>query len=54
MSASDVAGSANPTIAEILAKLETDPKTGLNPDQAQLRTTSSTREEALQLIRFCC
>lgn len=39
MSASDVAGSANPTITEILAKLRTDPKTGLNPDQVQERLT---------------
>jgi hypothetical protein len=31
MAASDVGGSANPTIAEILTKLGTDPKTGLNP-----------------------
>jgi H+-transporting ATPase len=35
MAASDVGGSANPTIAEILTKLGTDPKTGLNPDQLQ-------------------
>jgi H+-transporting ATPase len=37
MSASDVAGSANPTIAKILANLGTDPKTGLNPSQVQQR-----------------
>src|SRR5215471_4084623 len=37
MSASDVAGSASPTVAEILAKLGTDPKTGLNPGQLQER-----------------
>jgi H+-transporting ATPase len=37
MSASDLAGSASPTIAEILAKLETDPKTGLNAAQLQER-----------------
>jgi hypothetical protein len=35
--ASDLAGSASPTIAEILAKLGTDPKTGLNPSQLQER-----------------
>jgi H+-transporting ATPase len=37
MAASDVGGFANPTIAEILAKLGTDPKTGLNPGQLQER-----------------
>jgi len=37
MSAFDVAGSANPTIAEILAKLGADPNTGLNPNQLQER-----------------
>ena len=30
MSGSDVAGLASPNVAEILAKLGTDPKTGLN------------------------
>ena len=30
MSVSDLARSASPTVAEILAKLGTDPKTGLN------------------------
>ncbi len=35
MAASDAGGSANPTIAEILTKLGTDPKTGLNPGQLQ-------------------
>jgi hypothetical protein len=34
MSASDFARSAGPTVAEILAKLGTDPKTGLNIVQA--------------------
>ncbi len=34
MSASDFARSAGPTVAEILAKLGTDPKTGLNTVQA--------------------
>src|SRR5438067_4177847 len=37
MSASDVAGSASPTISEILTKLGTDPKTGLSPGQQQER-----------------
>ncbi|HEU5247365.1 MAG TPA: plasma-membrane proton-efflux P-type ATPase [Candidatus Udaeobacter sp.] len=37
MSASDVAGSASPSVAEILTKLDTDPKTGLNPGQLQER-----------------
>jgi magnesium-transporting ATPase (P-type) len=37
MPASDLAGSASSTIAEILAKLGTDPKTGLNPAQLQER-----------------
>src|SRR5437773_11316871 len=37
MSASDLGGSGNPTIAQILAKLGTDPKTGLNPSQLQER-----------------
>jgi E1-E2 ATPase/cation transport ATPase-like protein len=37
MSASDVGGSARCTVAEILAKLGTDPKTGLNPVQLQKR-----------------
>jgi hypothetical protein len=31
MPASDLAGPASTTIAELLAKLGTDPKTGLNP-----------------------
>src|SRR6266536_4512025 len=35
MAVSDVGGSANPTVAEILIKLGTDPKTGLNPGQLQ-------------------
>jgi H+-transporting ATPase len=33
----DLAGSASSTIAEILAKLGTDPKTGLNPAELQQR-----------------
>jgi len=33
----DVTGSAGPTVAEILAKLGTDPKTGLNPAELQKR-----------------
>jgi len=37
MPASDLTGSASPTIAEMLAKLGTDPKTGLNPAQVQER-----------------
>ena len=37
MSASDVAGFASPNVAEILAKLGTDPKTGLNAGQLQER-----------------
>jgi H+-transporting ATPase len=37
MSGSDVAGLANPNVAEIVAKLETDPKTGLNAGQLQER-----------------
>src|SRR5919201_1973988 len=37
MSASESAGSASPTITEILAKLGTDPKTGLKPGQLQER-----------------
>src|SRR5438094_4987295 len=37
MSAPDVAGSASPTISEILTKLGTDPKTGLSPGQQQER-----------------
>jgi H+-transporting ATPase len=37
MSATDLAGSTGHTIAEILAKLGTDPKTGLNPHQLQER-----------------
>ena len=36
MAASDVGGSANPTIAEILTKLETDPKIGLDPGQLRM------------------
>src|SRR5882757_473677 len=35
MSASDVAGSVSSTAAEILTKLGTDPRTGLNPGQLQ-------------------
>src|SRR6266566_7690214 len=37
MPASDFAGSANSTTAEILAKLGTDPKTGLDPAEGQER-----------------
>src|SRR5215470_115699 len=37
MSASDIAGSANPNIAEIVAKLGTNPTTGLNLGQVQER-----------------
>jgi H+-transporting ATPase len=37
MSASDLAESAGPTVAEILAKLGTDSKTGLNSDELQER-----------------
>jgi H+-transporting ATPase len=37
MPTSDLTGSASPTIAEILAKLGTDPKSGLNPAQVQER-----------------
>src|SRR5882672_4878332 len=40
MSASDVAGSASSTVAEILAKLGTDPRTGLNPGQLQERLSN--------------
>jgi H+-transporting ATPase len=39
MSASDHTGSPSSTVAEILAKLGTDPKTGLNPAQVQERLT---------------
>src|SRR6266576_2865717 len=39
MSASDHTGSATSTVAEILAKLGTDPKAGLNPAQVQERLT---------------
>ena len=37
MSGSDVAGLASPNVAEILARLGTDPKTGLNAGQLQER-----------------
>jgi hypothetical protein len=37
MSASDLAGSTSPTVAEILAKLGSDPNTGLNSVQLQGR-----------------
>src|SRR3989441_5232578 len=37
MSASDVAGSVSPSVAEVLAKLGTDPKTGLNSVELQER-----------------
>src|SRR5438128_10855003 len=37
MPTSDLAGSSSSTIAEILAKLGTDPNTGLNPAQVQER-----------------
>jgi H+-transporting ATPase len=37
MSPSVLAGTASPTVAEILAKLGTDPKSGLNPGQLQER-----------------
>jgi len=39
MSASDHMGSPSSTVAEILAKLGTDPNTGLNPAQVQERLT---------------
>jgi hypothetical protein len=54
MAASDVAGAPSPTIAEILAKLETDPKTGLNPAQLQERlSTYGPRVHPIQLIDEC-
>ena len=37
MPTSDVTESASSTVVEILAKLETDPKTGLNSAQLQER-----------------
>src|SRR4026209_42725 len=37
MSASDLAGAATPTVGEILAKLGSDPKTGLNSVQLEER-----------------
>src|SRR6266513_3658869 len=37
MTVLDRAGSASSTVAEILAKLGTDPKTGLNPAEGQER-----------------
>ncbi len=37
MSTPDLARSSSSTVAEILAKLGTDPKTGLNPTQVQER-----------------
>jgi hypothetical protein len=37
MSAPNVARSVSPTVAEVLAKLGTDPKTGLNSVQLQER-----------------
>ena len=37
MSASDLAGAASPTVGEILAKLGSDPKTGLNSVQLEER-----------------
>jgi hypothetical protein len=45
LSASDLAGSASPTIAEILAKLGTDPKTGLNPGQLQERLSKKEKRD---------
>ena len=35
----DTAGSANPTVAEILTNLGADPKTGLSPADVQERLT---------------
>src|SRR5947199_3619306 len=40
MSASDVAGSVSPSVAEVLAKLGTDPKTGLNSVELQEHLTN--------------
>ena len=40
MAAPDVGGPASPTIAEILTKLGTDPKTGLNPSELQERQSN--------------
>lgn len=40
MSVSDLAGSASPAVAEILAKLGTDPKTSLNSVQLQKRLSN--------------
>lgn len=40
MSVSDLAGSASPAVAEILAKLGTDPKTGLNSVRLQKRLSN--------------
>jgi Cation transporter/ATPase, N-terminus len=43
-----------PPSAEILAKLETDPKTGLNPAQLQERlSTYGPRVHPIQLIDEC-
>src|SRR6266496_2540096 len=37
MAASDVGGPASPNVAEILTKLGTEPRTGLNPGRLQER-----------------
>jgi cation transport ATPase-like protein len=46
MPASDFAGSANSTTAEIVAKLGTDPKTGLDSAQLQERLSKYGAERA--------
>jgi magnesium-transporting ATPase (P-type) len=58
MSASDHTGSPSSTVAEILAKLGTNPKTGLNPARVQERLTkygpNALAEEKKSALRFPC
>jgi len=53
----DVVGSSSLSIAEILAKLGTDPKTGLNPVQLQERLSkygpNALAENRKRLWRLC-
>jgi hypothetical protein len=59
MSASDLARSAGPTVAEILAKLGTYPKTGLNSVQLRERLVRTKRaagssQYACRINRHSC
>jgi hypothetical protein len=53
MSVSDIAGSTSPAVAEILAKLGTDPKTSLNSVQLQKRLSKLRAKRAAGRKKEC-